>query len=303
MKAPWSPAASGLRGCTAVPCDVRARPRGSVRRNLSNLDQLGSLAYQLVSIGMRLRPYETSPRIAVGGVATVAKWGFWERDAVLVARTYLDALVGSGAVPIVIPPLPGIDPGEALLGVDGLLLVGGVDVDPARYGQPPTERMEETSDLRDEFELAMVRLALERDIPMLGICRGLQVMNVATGGSLHQHLVDVGYAEHRPVPGSLGVDTSHEVQVEADSHLARCGMGVLALTNSHHHQGIAIVGDGGRVVARATADGVVEAIEWSSSTFALGVQWHPEEPRMSSLFDALVAAARSKRPAVPCPSH
>ncbi|MEV7289774.1 gamma-glutamyl-gamma-aminobutyrate hydrolase family protein [Streptomyces sp. NPDC093252] len=240
-------------------------------------------------------PNKWRPRIAVCGVATQAAWGYWApRDAVLVAGTYLDAVVEAGGLPVVLPPVPGLDPRQALAGVDGILIPGGVDVAPERYRALPSDRMEDTSQLRDEFELAVVRAAFEARLPMLGICRGLHIMNVATGGTLHQHLLDAGYGEHRPVPGSLGPETSHDISVNPDSHMARCGMALAASTNSHHHQGIAEVGAGGRVVAHAVADKVIEAIEWPDNPFALGVQFHPEEPRMAELFVGLVKAAGAR---------
>jgi putative glutamine amidotransferase len=247
---------------------------------------------------MSIVPLSVRPRIAICGVATKAAWGYWApRDVALVAGTYLDAVAAAGGLPMILPPMAGLDAAQALEGMDGILIPGGVDVSPSRYGEAPTNRTEETSDLRDEFELAVVEAAFEHGIPMLGICRGLQVMNVATGGNLHQHLLDVGYSEHRPVPGSLGPDTSHDISVDPESHLARCGLGVIVSTNSHHHQGIAAVGEGGRVVARALSDGVIEAIEWSNNPFALGVQFHPEEPRMAELFTGLVLAAAASRTA------
>lgn len=145
---------------------------------------------------------------------------------------------------------------------------------------------------RDLYELAIATAAIELDLPVLGVCRGLQILNVATGGTLHQHLLDVGYGEHRPAPGRLDAVTNHQVLVEPDSLLGQCGLGDLHEVNSHHHQGVARVGAGGRVVARSVPDNVAEAVQWSANAFVLGVQWHPEDPPMDELFQGLVAASR-----------
>jgi putative glutamine amidotransferase len=238
------------------------------------------------------------PLIGICGVSAMATWGFWRQDAVLAAQTYLDAVECSGGQPLVLAPSPNADAGQLIGVLDGLLLAGGTDIEPEFYGSPATERMEETNAGRDEFELRIATAALECDIPVLGICRGLQILNVATGGTLHQHLLDAGFAEHRPAPGRLDQATHHAIEVDADCLLGRTGLAGVREVNSHHHQGVASVGRGGRVTARSIPDGVVESIEWPDQRFALGVQWHPEYQPMKEIFDAFVGAAAHAN--VPC---
>lgn len=246
----------------------------------------------------------SSPVIGVCGVpAAVLAWGYWSQAAVLVAETYLAAIRRAGGTPVILPPVnPSTAPvTDVLRALDGVVLAGGTDVSPEVYGEVSGPHMEEAVLDRDLYELAVATAALERDLPVLGVCRGLQMLNVATGGTLYQHLLDRGYAEHRPLPGRLDEATNHAVEVDPTSLLGRCGLGDLREVNSHHHQGVARVGDGGRVIARSLPDGVVEAVEWPAHPFALGVQWHPEDPPMDGLFAGLVAAARVADPAHPRP--
>ena len=237
---------------------------------------------------------EPQPRPLIGICAAWdrAAWSFWDQDAALVAGSYLAAVRRPGGLPVLLAPEPLDDADIESLStrVDGLLLIGGADLDPACYGQAATGRTEATFALRDEFELGLVDAAFTRDLPVLGICRGLQILNVATGGTLHQHLADAGFAEHRPLPGSLGEPTFHGVAIEPESLLATAGPGPVTV-NSHHHQGVDLVGNGGRVVARSLPDGVVEAIEWPRMRYALGVQWHPEALELDATIADLVAAA------------
>jgi len=237
-----------------------------------------------------------APLIGICGVPTQASWGFWNQPAVLTAQTYLDAVYRAGGQPVILPPHPDADVTLLVGTVDGLLFAGGTDIEPHRYGQQATERLEQTSPVRDEFELQVAEIALRQDIPILGICRGLQILTVATGGELHQHLCDLGYAEHRPNPGHLDETTMHTVDVCADSTLGACGFAGVREVNSHHHQGVARVGAGGRVVATSVPDGVIEAVEWPEQTFAVGVQWHPEALAMDALFRRLVQAAARRCP-------
>jgi putative glutamine amidotransferase len=222
-------------------------------------------------------------------------WSFWDQQAAVVAGSYLDAVRRAGGMPVVLAPEPlGEAQIESQCGwLDGLLLIGGADIDPACYGQPAVERTEITYPLRDEFELALARAAFAWDLPVLGICRGLQVLNVATGGTLHQHVTDARFAEHRPVPGSLGEPTFHAVEVEPGSSLAAHGQRQITV-NSHHHQGIDRVGEGGWVVARSLPDQLVEAIEWPQMRYALGVQWHPEALELDTTIAGLVMAAADR---------
>lgn len=234
------------------------------------------------------------PLIGICAAWDRAAWGFWDQDAALVAGTYLEAVRRAGGLPVVLAPEE-LSPAEAAAlceRVDALLLIGGADLDPASYGAVATSRTEATTPLRDAFELALVRAAFAADAPVLGICRGLQIMNVATGGTLHQHLADAGFGEHRARPGSLGEETHHRVAVEPGSLLAaEVGAGP-EVVNSHHHQGVDRVGEGGRVVAVSVPDGVIEAIEWTGMRHALAVQWHPEALELDTTIAGLVAAAR-----------
>jgi putative glutamine amidotransferase len=235
------------------------------------------------------------PLVGICAAWDRAAWSFWDQEAALVAGTYLDAVRRAGGLPVVLAPedLSPADVAALCARVDALLLIGGADLDPASYGAAATPRTELTTPLRDAFELALVRAAFADDLPVLGICRGLQILNAATGGSLHHHLTDAEYAEHRPLPGSLGEGTHHLVEVEPRSLLGAAGPGPLTV-NSHHHQGVDRVGDGGRVVARSLPDGAVEAVEWPAARFALGVQWHPEALDLDTTIAGLVSAARER---------
>lgn len=235
------------------------------------------------------------PVIGVCAAWERAAWSFWNQPAAVVAGTYLGAVQRAGGTPVVLAPEPLQDADVESYGawLDGLLLIGGADLDPVSYGQPAAERTEATVPLRDEFELALARAAFAWDLPVLGICRGLQILDVATGGTLHQHVTDAGFAEHRPVPGSLGEPTHHAVEVDPGTSLAVNGRRRITV-NSHHHQGIDKVGEGGRVVARSLPDQLVEAVEWPQLRYALGVQWHPEELELDTTIAGLVAAAADR---------
>lgn len=237
------------------------------------------------------------PLIGVCAAWDRAAWSFWNQDAALVAGSYLEAVRRGGGLPVALIPEPLADADvAAILGrIDGLLLIGGADLDPGCYGQAATARTEATFPGRDEFELALARAAFDRDLPVLGICRGLQILNVAAGGDLCQHLADAGFAEHRPLPGSLDERTFHEVELEPASLLASAGRGAITV-NSHHHQGVDQVGGGGWVVARSLPDGAIEAIEWPHLRYALGVQWHPEALELDATVADLLAAARTATP-------
>jgi len=236
------------------------------------------------------------PAIGICTPLERARWGAWDLDAFLLPRSYADAVNRAGAMVLLLAPDPVLveNPDEILERIDGLMLAGGADLDPASYGaQPHPETIGSVLE-RDVFEVALMRRALERDIPVLGICRGMQVMNVACGGTLHQHLPELlGHQEHRRVLGSFdGAD--HDVRLTPDSLAARAAGEVLHATKSHHHQGVDRVGDGLLVTGWATVDELPEAIELPGRHFALGVQWHPEADETSRLIAALVehAAAR-----------
>jgi putative glutamine amidotransferase len=227
------------------------------------------------------------PVIGITAYEEDARWGPWHERAVLVPSTYVEAVERAGGAPLVLPiQAAGID---AVLGrVDALVLSGGPDVDPSRYDEEPHEHTQTPRRARDAFELALVKAASGSRTPTLAICRGLQVLNVARGGTLHQHLPDlVGHTGHSPTAGEYAW---HGVAVEKDSQLAKILAGHAVQTASHHHQAIAQLGRGLRVVAHAD-DGTIEAVEDPDLDYLIGVQWHPEVGEDLSLFAALVAAA------------
>jgi len=215
-------------------------------------------------------------------------------DAAIVASTYLGHLEHGSAVPIaLIPSERTILNAEEIVGrLDGLLLVGGADIDPQFYGASRDPLLEATVPLRDRSELALVTAAMKLEVPVLGICRGLHLMNVATGGTLHQDLGDESVGKHRPAPGFLDERTHHTVEVSEGSELAKVfGPGTLHV-NSHHHQAVAEVGAGARVTAVSPGDGLVEAAEWGTSQFAVGVQWHPEAADLGGIIQRFVEVCR-----------
>jgi putative glutamine amidotransferase len=183
------------------------------------------------------------------------------------------------------------DPSQALDLIDGLMLTGGADLDPASYGSEPHPATVDTVPERDAFELAMARGAIERDMPVLGICRGMQLINVALGGTLLQHLPEtVGHEEHRRALGTFE-GSDHDVKLEGGSLAARTTGESVHRTLSHHHQGVDCIGSGLVVSGTSTLDGLPEAIELPDRDFVLGVQWHPEADPGSPVVSALVQAA------------
>lgn len=231
------------------------------------------------------------PRIGLCACHARARWGLWEDDVVFVPRDYVRAVQRAGGAPVLLPPDPEWteDPDAALEGLDGLILCGGIDVDPRLYGQEPHAETDPPDAERDVFEIALARRALERDLPFLGICRGMQLMNVAAGGTLVQHLPEhIGHEVHRQTPGTFG---DHPVALEEGSLAARAAGETSTGSKSHHHQGIAEVGEGFEVTGRSLDDGIPEAIEAPGKRFALGVQWHPEADETSRIIAALVEEA------------
>jgi putative glutamine amidotransferase len=204
---------------------------------------------------------------------------------------------GKGGVAVMLPPDESLqrEPDDVLDIIDGLILAGGADIDPATYGQAPHAATRGTVPERDTFELALVRRALERDIPLLGICRGMQLMNIATGGTLLQHLPEShGHHEHRRNPGTFdGAD--HDVRLQDGSLAARAAGELVHATKSHHHQGVDRIGEGFEVTGWSVIDGLPEAFEAPEHRFALGVQWHPEADEESRLVAALVEEAAAVR--------
>ena len=237
------------------------------------------------------------PRIGVCAAVERARWTVWDQDAVLLPRAYIDQIQAAGGLALMLPPDPeaAADPDEVLDVLDGLILAGGSDIDPTSYGAEAHPQTQGTWPERDSFEVALARRALERDIPLLGICRGMQLMNVARGGTLNQHLPDdVGHEDHRRVSGTFdGAD--HDVRLAEGSLAARAAGAVDHATKSHHHQGIAELGAGFVETGWSVLDELPEAIEDPGLRFALGVQWHPEADPRSRLIASLVAEAAAAR--------
>jgi putative glutamine amidotransferase len=225
-----------------------------------------------------------------------AQSGVWDVPASFLPQVYFDAVTKAGAIAVLLPPQPVDDDivARILDGLDGIILTGGKDVDPARYGQEPHPTTDDPRHDRDAWEEALVRGAIARELPFLGICRGAQVLNVALGGTLLQHLPEVvGSSRY-----NLGEGNFNEVavQVAPSTELAELvGAGLTAKV--YHHQAIDRVADGLTVSAR-TDDGIIEAVELDSVPFGVAVQWHPEEsPDDLRLFSGLVDAARTYREA------
>jgi gamma-glutamyl-gamma-aminobutyrate hydrolase PuuD len=231
------------------------------------------------------------PLVGITTYVEPASWGHWQLDAALIPYDYVRAVERAGARALLIPPsVDGIE--ETLDALDGIVFSGGNDVDPETYG---AEAHAETNGLRperDRGELALLQAALARDMPVLAVCRGFQILNVARGGDLEQHLPEVvGSEQHREVPGTF---SEHGVRIEDDSRLGSLLGDEHAPVKSHHHQGVGRVGEGLREVAWAD-DGTVEALEDPERRFAVGVLWHPEAGDDARLFEALVAEADAYR--------
>ncbi|HCU93138.1 MAG TPA: gamma-glutamyl-gamma-aminobutyrate hydrolase [Actinobacteria bacterium] len=233
------------------------------------------------------------PVVGLSTYCEPARWGAWEAPVALLPASYIDQVTEAGGVPVLLPPVPGV--ATAIARLDALVLTGGGDVDPANYGAAAGPRTARVHPERDQAELELLAAALAAGLPVLGICRGMQLLNVARGGTLCQHLP--AEAGHTPTPGTFG---SHQVRLAPGSQLAsilRPGNGAdpagLAVPTAHH-QAIDRLGEG--LVASAWApDGVIEAVELPSGEgqhpFTLAVQWHPEAGEDRRLVSPLVAAA------------
>jgi putative glutamine amidotransferase len=230
------------------------------------------------------------PIIGITSYAENARWGVWDVPAALIPLAYVRGIENAGGRAVVIPPsTEGVE--ETLDALDGLLLSGGADLDPASYGAEAHPETNGVRPERDRAELALLEGALARHMPVLAVCRGSQVLNVARGGDLVQHLPEIlGHEGHKETPG---VFAEHDVDVLPDSRLHDV-IGERAPVKSHHHQGYGRLGEGLQEAARAE-DGTIEAIEDPSQRFAVGVLWHPEEGEDAALFQALVEEARRYR--------
>jgi putative glutamine amidotransferase len=243
--------------------------------------------------GMGYVPLVGRPVIGITTYAQEATWGVWKMPAALIPLDYVDAVERAGGRALLVPPC-GSDVEDTLDALDGIVFSGGADVDPAMYGKDAHPETDSPQVRRDTFEMALLTAALERDIPTLAICRGFQLLNVARGGDLVQHLPEtVGHEDHREVQGEF---SEHDVEVKEGSKLASIVGTAPAAVSSHHHQGVGRVGDG--LVETAWArDGTLEGVEDPSRRFAVGVQWHPEMGKDGALFRRLVAEAREYRSA------
>jgi putative glutamine amidotransferase len=229
------------------------------------------------------------PVIGISAYDDMAAWGAWQVQAAIVPEAYVRSVAGAGGVPVILPV--GGDAAGQVASVDGLVLTGGPDVAPAHYGADAHAESKAASAARDAHELALAGAATAVGVPVLAVCRGLQLLNVARGGTLLQHLPDVvGHADHGPAPGTYG---RHAVAVAPGSHLASALGRDEVTVHSAHHQAVDVPGTGLEPVAWAP-DGTPEAYEDPGAPFVVGVQWHPEVGDDLSLFQALVAAAQAR---------
>ena len=235
----------------------------------------------------RVGEQATRPLIGISCYLERSRFGFWDTPAAVLPRGYLDGVVHAGGTPVLLPPV-GDWTADQIARVDGLLIAGGADIDPSRYGASRAPETGPARGDRDRSEWTLIELALRAGVPLLGVCRGMQLLNVVLGGTLHQHLPDrTGSTEHQPVPGTFG---RVPVKVTPDSRLAGI-VGERVEVHCHHHQAVDLLGDGLVPVAHAD-DGTVEGVELPGEAFVVGVQWHPEEDGVDRrLFRALVGEA------------
>jgi putative glutamine amidotransferase len=226
------------------------------------------------------------PLIGISTYREQARWGFWDVPAVLLPASYADAVADAGAEPVLLPTASVT--ADVVARLDGLVLAGGADVDPARYGEEPGPHTTATRPDRDASEVALLQAALDRDLPLLAICRGMQLLNVVLGGSLLQHLPAV--PEIEPHQLGLGLYAERKVRTAPGSRLDAV-LGPTATVNCHHHQALDRIAPALTPSAWAE-DGVVEGVEAEGRRWCLAVQWHPETSDDRRLFEELVAAAR-----------
>ena len=235
----------------------------------------------------------SSPVVGICAAIERVRWGPWEETVTMAPRSYAAGVQKAGGVAVLLPPdrAAETDADPLLDRVEALFLAGGSDIDPASYGAEAHRGTGDTWPERDAFEAALARGALDRDMPVLGACRGMELLNVALGGTLEQNLPDrIGSDRHRHTPGRY---SDHEVRLEPGSLAARAAGADRIAVKSHHHQGVDRLGDGLVATGWSEPDDVVEAIELPGRRFALGVLWHPEEDLESRVIGSLVDAART----------
>jgi putative glutamine amidotransferase len=230
-----------------------------------------------------------APVIGLSAYSEPARWAVWDAPAVLLPASYVQQVTEAGGIPVLLPPVPGV--AAAVSRLDGLILTGGGDIDPGRYGQAPHPRTTRVSEARDAAELELLGAALSAGLPLLGICRGMQLLNIARGGTLRQHLPSG--TGHAPAPGTYG---SHPVRLAPGTRLASIlGEDSGISVPTAHHQAVETLG-GGLAATAWAQDGVIEAVELTGGSipFAVAVQWHPEVGTDRRLIEALVAAASGR---------
>jgi len=235
----------------------------------------------------------SKPVIGLTTYLEQAQTGVWDVPAAFLPKVYFEAVTKAGGIAVLLPPQPvDAETASAVLdGLDGLIISGGKDVDPARYGQEAHAETDEPRPDRDAWEDALLTAAIERELPFLGICRGAQLLNVALGGTLHQHLPDVVGSTRYNLGGGTFAD--NHVHVDSGTTVGSL-MGDTLVGKSYHHQAIDQLAEGLIVTARSD-DGVVQAVELPSVPFGVAVQWHPEQDEDIRLFAGLVAAAKEYR--------
>lgn len=225
----------------------------------------------------------TQPIIGLTTSLTQAQWSVWDAEAAVVDSRYFRAVTEAGGLPVLLPPHPG-DAAHILSRLDGLCLIGGPDVGPEFYNTKPIADSKYAPKELDEWNLALMRVAIKTNMPFLAICRGLQLLNVAQGGTLHQHLPDiVGHEQHRPV---LGLRTKHPVVI-AEGSILEPILGQRVITHTHHHQAADQIGKGLTPIAWAD-DGIVEGLHLTDHPWGVGVQWHPESEEGLGLMRAFI---------------
>lgn len=272
------PAITGLERRRAVRDPAMGRCKPGIRRRCA-----GAVTSR--------RAMVLGPLIGITTYLVQARWASWDVPAAVLPAAYTQAVQAAGGLAVLLPPREPAAADEAVARLDGIILAGGEDIDPAMYGAARHPSTEASVPVRDRWERAVLGAALERDTPIVGVCRGMQMMNVYAGGTLIQHLPDkVGHQGHSTQPGSFA---QHAVTTVPNTRTASLLPGTSRVM-THHHQAVDILGDGLSIAARAE-DGTVEALEFAGHPFALGVQWHPEMSDDMRVLEALVAAAESHR--------